>query len=460
VLPKDQFGIGATLWLIATLLRLLTNLGVDRMLVQADDGDSERVGHVAQTIMLVRGLLCGLALLAIARPTAVLFDCPELTWAFQLVALGPVIDGLRHRDIIRMQRSLRFGPAVAVHILPDLMIACFAYPLARWIGDFRIFLVLAFWRSIASVLASHLFAERRYALAWDSAYALRFVRFGWPLLADGLLLYASLYGDRLLVASFWKMDAMALYAVAVSLTQQPSLMAATLISTLFLPVLSREKANLQRFQSIFRKLTVVVGAMATVFGFGCVFLGPAILRLLYGAKYADAAALVQLLGVAQALRLSRVTANLSAMARGDTQLALMATVVRSAGFFLAIPLVAMTSSLLVIAVAAIGSEAAAATFAFSLLARRHGLPWRSAFQTFGLPAVSLSLCGAAIALGIPTGSPLVCVAGFAVAVFASGVALLVLSDEARLVAGNFGPLGCLGQRLGGQMRSYVARRFL
>jgi O-antigen/teichoic acid export membrane protein len=374
VVSREEFGIGATLWLAATLVQMLSDLGIDRMLVQADDGDDERLGRVAQTMLLTRGVMCTAILLLIAPVCARAFGHADLTWAFAAAGLLPAINGLRHRDVVRLQRQYKFGPAALVGSVPALLAAVAAYPLATWLQDFRVFLVIAFLRQITATAATHLVASRPYRLGWDRELGARFTRFGWPLVVNGILVYAGTQGGNLIVACFYGPERLAAFAIATSLTWLPMAQLDSILRTLGMPYLAARKHAPERFHDGVERFTnalslVCIGVLA-----GFVLLAPDIVHVLYRGKYDDAAPLVQILGAMNVARLFRLAPALTALSLGNAKLLMTTNVTRIVQLALSVAAASRASSLATICLGMLLTDAASVPWAYRLAVRRHRIP--------------------------------------------------------------------------------------
>lgn len=167
MISVENFGIAATFGITIALIEMSTGLAVDRMIIQARDGNEKRLQATVHAFNVVRGLLLGTILYFVAVPVAHLFNIPEVTWAFQLLAAIPVITGFTHMDQVRNQREMNFIPSILVDVLPKLAALFLAAPLAIYYNDYRVMLFLIIIGAILSVLISFIMARRKYVLAWD-----------------------------------------------------------------------------------------------------------------------------------------------------------------------------------------------------------------------------------------------------------------------------------------------------
>ncbi|MCX7396094.1 MAG: oligosaccharide flippase family protein [Planctomycetales bacterium] len=399
LLSPADFGVAATFWITTGFLATISQLGFEQMLIRDKDGDAERVGATGQSLLALRGVLIGAVIFCLAGPIMAMFGSPESSTAFRWISLSTVLGGLMHRDTIRLQRQLRFGPSIVAQIGPDLIVTILAWPIAAYFGDYRAFIVFALLQSLLALVASHAVAERSFRLGWDRIVVARYLSFGWPLLLNSLLMFFVMQGDRMVLAQAYTKAELGLYSVAVGLAMTPGGMLMGIGSQLMLPTLAKVQGDRVQFNKYYQMYTVGLGAMAAAMGTLFILIGPALMRLIYGSKYDAAGAVIGWLGVMQCIRLLRVAPTTAALALGDTKNSLIANVVRQSGLALALLASVLSLPMTWIAASGVVGEILAVTMSVAWTRRIHGLPLRSLVLSaafilfsFGLAASSLPWC--------------------------------------------------------------------
>lgn len=374
LLTQADFGVAATFAITVSLFDMASNFAVDKLLVQSRQGGAATLQGVVHAFEAIRGLLAGLVLFAAAAPIAKLFDVPDATWAFQLLALTPVLRGFRHLDVMRVQRGMRFGPMVMMELSTQAATLVLAWPLTVWVGDYSAVLWLILLREAMMLVISHAVAERPYRLAWDGGSFREVFAFGWPLTINGLLIYGSMQGDRLIVGASYSMEELGVYAAAAALAFTPMLAIAKLYGSLALPALAEVQDNravfLRRYALSSRGLSVVSMGVVVVL----VVFGTDAMSLSYGERYAVGGAVLGWLGMAQAVRLLRAGAITAAMSVGDTKIVMHGNLARGVGVVAALGAAAARMELEIIAAAAVLGEYVASVVMFGQLERKHRVP--------------------------------------------------------------------------------------
>lgn len=374
ILTPEDFGVAATFWITTGILATISELGFQQLLIQDREGDDERFGATIQTMMTARSLLIAAVVFALAGPVAAMFRVPEATWAFRLLAVVSVLSGFHHRDMTRLKRALRFGPAIVSNLVPTILTTLLAWPIAAYVRDYSAFVWLAIIQTGLCTVLSHMLAERRFRLGWEWRVVRQSFGFGWPLLLNSLLMFAVMQGDRIILARAYTKAELGVYSVAIGLAMMPYGVAMDMTSQLLLPVFSRFQQRRERFETLYRLYAQGAAAVGLMLGALFFILGPALIALVYGTRYALAGTVVGWLAAAQSVRLVRAVPTTAAMALGDTRNSLVANVFRQSGLLLALAAALAQAPLVWIAVAGVVGEVVALGASVMYVRWRHGLP--------------------------------------------------------------------------------------
>lgn len=430
LISTDDFGIASTFFISISLFEMISNLSVDRLLVQAEDGDGPEFQATAQAFQALRGAANSLLMFLLAWPFSRLFDIPQALWAFQCVALVPLIRGFVHLDPKRLHREMRFGRDVLSELLPQTVALALAWPLAKWFGNYAAMLWLLVAQAAAMVIVSQVTSVRRYAWAWNRALFARMARFGWPLLLNGLLMFLIWQGDRLLVGSAYDMTQLALYSVAMTVTSPPTELLTKASSTVLLPPLARAQADRDRFSEIYAVLAQALSLGGIAFAALFIILGPGIVELLYGARYAGVGAFIGWCAVLQVLRLIRVAPTTAVLALGDTMACLLANLGRATCFPVLFLFALMGKPLFWLVVASCCGEVLALALLLVRTRRLHGLSVGLSLKPLFLSACAIVSAGAISAANGPSLNA-AAVAGAGCVVGLSCLAALLLFPDFR-----------------------------
>ncbi|MDO9640849.1 MAG: oligosaccharide flippase family protein [Pseudotabrizicola sp.] len=327
MIPVADYGIAATFALAMAVVEMASAFGLQQQIVQSKDGDDPRFQAALQGFQLLRGVASGVVLFLLAGPLARFMGIPEVIWAYQVLAVVPVLNALVHFDIHRMNRQMQFGPLLMTGAMPAVVALALVWPLSVWFGDWRVMLWSILAQSGISVLTSHLMAERPYRLAWDKTIVAGSLRFGWPLLVNAVLMFAVFQGDKLIVGRVMGMEALAIFAMGVTLTLTPTLVLAKSAQNIFLPKLSQLAEN-PAFSMTAQQTMQTVSLAALLFTLATLLIGGPVVTLLLGTKYATLLPLLIWFAVTQALRVMKAGPAIVALALGHTTNPMVANIVR------------------------------------------------------------------------------------------------------------------------------------
>jgi len=129
IIGAEQFGIAASFAIVVSAVEMATTLGAQQLVVREHDGDTPAFQAWLHSVQLVRGLLGGLLIFACASPVALFLQVPDAIWAFQWLAVIP--------------------------LLPAAFALLLIWPLQHKLPDFRLLLVLAIIHATGVLVMSH-----------------------------------------------------------------------------------------------------------------------------------------------------------------------------------------------------------------------------------------------------------------------------------------------------------------
>lgn len=324
----EDYGIAATFAITMAVVEMTSELGLRQLIVQNKGGDDPHMQASLQGFNVLRGFVSGLFMFLIAAPLAAFLGVPEIAWAYQLLALIPIVRSFEHFDIYRFNRAMSFRPMVVSRTLPAVFALASVWPLYHLYGDYRIMLysILLQWALV--VLFSHMVAERPFRIAFDRAIMRMSLKFGWPLLANGVLIFFILQGDKLIVGREMGMATLGVFAMGVTLTLTPALVLSGSLQQFLLPQLSAQQDNDAKFLALGAtalQASLLIGTLFTAF---VVLAAPYAVHILLGPKYAALLPLLTWFSVQQSIRIFKMSSATIALAKAQTHNAMIANLIR------------------------------------------------------------------------------------------------------------------------------------
>lgn len=328
LISVEDYGVAATFAVVMAVIEMMSALGLQQQIVQAEGGNAPHFQATLQGFQVVRGVFQVAVLFALAEPVARFLGVPEVTWAYQLLAIVPFLNALTHFDIYRLNRQMRFGPMILASTVPPFVSLLAVWPLAQWLGDWQVMLFAILINAALLAVLSHLVAERPYQLALDGRIIASSLRFGWPLLINGALMFLVFNGERLIVGRVLGMTELAVFSMGITLTLTPTLVMAGSLQGFFLPQLSASRDGTATFLHLSDATMQAILVMALAFLAGTVLVGGPLVLLVLGEKYAALLPLLTGLAIMQAVRVLKGGCAVIALALGQTGNAMAANLVR------------------------------------------------------------------------------------------------------------------------------------
>jgi O-antigen/teichoic acid export membrane protein len=370
-LSPTEFGIASSMAILASLVDMSTGLGADRYLVQAKDGGGREALAVAHALTVGKSALSACLLLALAWPTAALLGVPQATGAFLWLASIPMVRGFEHLRVEQVQRENRFWPsacaAIAANVAGLVAVAWAAFALR----DHRAVLWGLGAQAAALVVTSRLLARTPYRLSVSSAAVRPALRFGLPLMVNGLALAALGQFDRLAVGGLLGVAELGRYSLATMIFYLPTSLLFRVVTSIAQPRLAAawHASPLFRFPDLFSRMNAAAAAGAALAAAGAAMFGDAVLTAVFGPAFGVGDPFFAVFGLAVFMRFAKQSANIAGLAIGRTKDLMLSNLPGALGLAATVGAVLVVPSLAVAAAGVLVGEALGAATAFLRLDR-------------------------------------------------------------------------------------------
>jgi O-antigen/teichoic acid export membrane protein len=366
----EELGRAMMLALVVRLVEMASDVGLDRLLLQAPDGNSSRLQVGLHGVAVLRGVVSALAIVAVTPALFAFFSDGPRPTAYLALAAIPLIRGAAHLDYRRAERFFDYRKMAQVEGGATLAMLL-SVPLALWVfGDHRAMGVVLIAHAVNFTLLSHLVADRPYSLRLCLPTLRRSWRFGAPLILNALLLFITFYADRLIVARAYDWTSLAIYGVALQLALLPAQIVGRAAASLVLPTLRVSLAT-RNHKAVWRRIRATHMLLSGGIGLGFALAAPLLIGFVYGPALRPEAGLGFAFAFAAAFRVLRTPYSQLAIASGRTADPARANVFRALSVIPAAGFAAMGFPLTAIGAAAALGEAAATFRAWRLAASSH-----------------------------------------------------------------------------------------
>jgi O-antigen/teichoic acid export membrane protein len=335
LLSPHDFGAAVTLAIAISAVEMMSDVGVEKFIISAPDGNQSSVQGSLHAFLLVRGVALCAAIFFLADLIAWLFKIPDAAWAYRWLALVPLIRGFTHLDTHRFQRELTYRPNIVVSLAASCGGLVSAVVLAWYLRTFEAMLWSQIAQAAIAVIGSHLAAGRPYTVTISGSLLARLMAYGWPLTVNGAIMFAADQGDRILIGVAFGVNELAVYAIAAIITFGASLFIMRLTGALYLPIMSEVQSQHARLKRRSELTGVFSLLMSTGLAVPLILFGERIVPVVFGSTYDVPRFLIAWLAVAASAMVLRSSLIAAALASGHTKIILFANCFKFAGLGLA-----------------------------------------------------------------------------------------------------------------------------
>lgn len=317
ILAPEDFGLVALAATVLVVLYTVSDLSLANALIQMRDPD-KRAYDTAFTLNLIRGSALAACLAALAWPMAGIYDDPRLADLLLVLALVPMFRAFLSPRMAHLARGLMFRQAFVLEASGKA--AAFAASVGVAIAT------ESYWALIAGLVAapalssgmSYLLAPYRPALSlvhWRAIFAFS----GW-LTASQTVNTLNWHADRFFIGGHLGTAALGQYTVGSDLASLPTNAPVGPMMQALYAGFAKLSDDLARLKAAYLASQAIVMALAVPLGLMVGVLAEPIVLLALGAKWLDAAFVVQVLAPVFALQMLTGAAQSATMASGHTRM--------------------------------------------------------------------------------------------------------------------------------------------
>ena len=339
LLFPEMFGLMALVSTIVQGIELFSDIGVSGSIVQNRRGDDPDFLNTAWTLQVVRGVLLWAAVSAAAYPVSQFYGQPALAVLMPVVGIGSLIDGFRSTALATRRRHLHIARVVVQDLVAQS--AGVAVMLAwAWTSPTVWALVAGgLVGALVRMLLSHtLEPEQRNRFHFDRACARELYAFGRWIFVSTALTYLANQSDRLLLGKLVPLATLGVYQIGMNLATLATSSVLQVGSVVAFPAYSRVHQRGDPLAPTFRRVRLLLQLGGAIVVGTILCLGPALVALLYDARYADAGWMVRYVACGVWFQILAVTIGSGLMAVGTPRSVASSNFVKLVGIAAGIPL--------------------------------------------------------------------------------------------------------------------------
>ncbi|HWP09437.1 MAG TPA: oligosaccharide flippase family protein [Polyangiaceae bacterium] len=396
--PK-AFGLMAVVALFMQGLAMFSDIGITPAIVQHKDGAQESFLNTAWTMQVMRGFALWICLALLAYPVSLFYQEPELRYLLPAVGLNAVITGFRSTAVATLNRKLMLGRLTIVDLVAQAVSVAAMVSYALLHKSVWALVVGSVVGSFVSVVLSHVVLPGiRHRLHWERGSSKELFKFGrWVTLSTAFSFLAS-QGDRAILSTFVSLTMIGVYSVAANLQQTALGIFNRLGDSVLFPMYATwGREDPAKLKAKLRQVRIKTLWWFMLPPCGMAILGAPVVRLLYDARYHEAAWMLPLMGVSLLLHVLVITIDPILLATGDSFRHMLVTIAKGLMVFLAMVIGGHVDGVRGVLLGSIAGRAL--QYPLVALAIRSKGAWTPWIDLIGVTASAVLIVGARALLG-------------------------------------------------------------
>lgn len=301
VLTPSQFGIFGIASLLLAFLEILTQTGINVILIQTKDRLEEYVDS-AWVVSIIRGFIIFLVILASAPLVTAFFKSPAALNIIILISFSPLIKGFINPAEITFQKNLNFKYEFwfrTAIFFTDGLVAIIMALLTHSVYSLAFGLIAG---SVLEVILSFVVIKPIPKLKFDISYIKEIFHKGKWITAYSIFNYLGENGDNIVVGRVLGAFPLGLYQMAYKISYIPISEISDVVNIVIFPVYSKIGGDIRRLIIAFWKTTGIISLLTIVAG-GIIFLFPnVVITIILGPQWLSAVTVLRILAIYGILR--------------------------------------------------------------------------------------------------------------------------------------------------------------
>lgn len=297
LLTPQDFGLMGIALLVYAALERVSQLGLDKALIHRIDEDVDDYLDTTWLLQLARGGLLAAVVFLGAPGAARFFGEPRVLELLRVLAVSPLLVGLRNPGVVYFRKRLEFHREVAFQLSGTVTYFVVTLALAVTLRDVWALVVGYVVKDAVFVVTSYLLHEYRPSVSFDPGVARELVGYGKWITASGVVYFLVEQGDDLVVG--WVLSAVwvGYYQLAYRLANTPATEITNVIATVMFPTYAKLQEDVSQLRETFYRTTSLVTFVTFPMAAGIVTVAPVFVRGALGPEWLPMVGALQLVAV-------------------------------------------------------------------------------------------------------------------------------------------------------------------
>lgn len=289
ILAPGDFGLMAIVMSVLAVLSSLTDIGVQQSVIRHPEGNKKEYLNVAWWIQVARAAGLFIAAFLIAPTICRFYGKPELLNLLRVSFLVVIFGGFTSPRLYLLDKEFRFVKALCLMQGGSLIGTAVAIILAFYMQSVWILVIAQLVQTGVQCLLSHILCPFRPMLKIDRGYLKEVLNFGRGMAGLSFFTMISMQTDVFVLGKLLPSKEVGMYALALSLAQQPMLLFARTIGRVLLPAFAEKQDDKRALCSAVLRILKIILLLGVPLVIIAAVGAKTILSVIYGAQYSVAA---------------------------------------------------------------------------------------------------------------------------------------------------------------------------
>lgn len=295
LMGPEELGLVGIALLVLSGVQQFTNIGLNDALIYQKEKNVDSYLDTVWVLEIARGILIGVLMFASAPLIAMLFNEPRAADLVRVVALSPVLIGLKNPAIVYFDKNLDFHKEFAYKMSATgtRFVVSIGYALIEptaWA-----FIVGFIAADVAKLVLSYAITDFRPWFTFDRGAARELISYGKWITSTSILTFLNTEGDDAFVGWLLGAASLGLYQYAYRLSNAPATELAQIISRVMFPAFSQAQDNAERMREMYLTTLRMTAFVSLPAAFGIAAVAPSFVRAFLGSEWTGMILTMQIL---------------------------------------------------------------------------------------------------------------------------------------------------------------------
>ncbi len=303
LLTPDIFGLMSLALIVFRSIETFTRPGIVDALIHRQE-DFEEGKDTAFVILVVRGILLALVIVAAAPFIAKFYDQEDLTLMLIIMSLSFIINGFVNVSIVARIKNIDFKNIAYLDQLLEFSNTVIIIILAFYFRNIWALVVAHVLSAVAYVLLSYTLIPGRMSFKFNLKLAKELFKYGKFITGISIVLYFSSQLDNAFIGKILGIEQLGYYVLAFTTANYATTYISKLSSRILFPVYSKIQDDVEKVRNIFLQIFELIILIVLPMATGLALLAVEVMPLVYGEKWLPSAEPLKILcifGVARSV---------------------------------------------------------------------------------------------------------------------------------------------------------------